>query len=121
MIDVLCDQQIFSLLVANLERFDEKNKDEAEAVHNSLAIVENIIEIKPFLSLDSTKQTFFQWLLKRINIKGKETKADNFKFRRDCKAKFFINNFKVNSITTSCMRLSCFPFLSRIRTTIASF
>ena len=43
MIDVLCDQQIFSLLVANLERFDEKNKDEADAVHNALAIVENII------------------------------------------------------------------------------
>lgn len=70
MIDVLCDQQIFSLLVANLERFDEKNKDEADAVHNALAIVENIIEVKPFLSLDTTKQTFFQWLLKRIKIKG---------------------------------------------------
>lgn len=40
-----------------LKRFDEKNKDEAEAVHNSLAIVENIIEIKPYLSLDLTKQS----------------------------------------------------------------
>lgn len=121
MIDVLCDQQIFSLLVANLERFDEKNKDEAEAVHNSLAIVENIIEIKPFLSLDSTKQTFFQWLLKRIKIKGKETKAYNFQFLRGYKAKLFINNLQVNSITTSCMRLNCFPFLSRTKTTTASF
>ena len=91
LIDILCDQQIFSLLVSNLERFDEKNKDEADAVHNSLAIVENIIEIKPYLSLDSTKQSkifylkykylfsnshwfnllgLFQWLLKRIKIKG---------------------------------------------------
>lgn len=70
MIEVLCDQQIFSLLFANLERFDETNKDEADAVHNSLAIVENIIEVMPHLSLDNTKQTFFQWLLKRIKVKG---------------------------------------------------
>lgn len=70
LIDLLCDQQIFSLLVANLERFNENNKDEAEAVHNSLGIVENIIEVKPFLSLDSTKQAFFQWLLKRLKVKG---------------------------------------------------
>lgn len=70
MIDVLCDQQIFSLLVSNLEKFNEKNKDEADAVHNCLAIVENIIEVKPFLSLESSKQSFFQWLLKRIKIKG---------------------------------------------------
>lgn len=30
------DQQIFSLLVSNLERFDEKNKDEFDAIHNTL-------------------------------------------------------------------------------------
>ena len=69
-IEFLCEQQIFSLLVSNLERFDEKNKDEAEGVHNSLAIVENIIELKPQLSMDATKQVFFQWLLKRIKVKG---------------------------------------------------
>jgi beta-catenin-like protein 1 len=51
-----------------LERFDEKNKDEAEAVHNSLAIVENIIELKPNLNLDSSKQGLLQWLLKRIKV-----------------------------------------------------
>ncbi len=70
LIDVLCEKQIFSLLVANLERFDDKNKDEAEALHNALAIVENIVEVKPFLNLDSTKQGFFQWLLKRVKVKG---------------------------------------------------
>jgi beta-catenin-like protein 1 len=55
-------------LVSNLERFDEKNKDEAEGVHNALAIVENIIELKPNLNLDSSKQTLLQWLLKRIKV-----------------------------------------------------
>lgn len=62
------EQQIFSLLVGNLDRFDEKNKDESEAVHNSLAIVENIIEAKPTLSVESSKQGLLQWLLKRINV-----------------------------------------------------
>ena len=70
LIDLLCEQQIFSLLVSNLERFDEKNKDEADGVHNALAIVENIIEVKPLISLDSTKQGFLQWLLRRIKVKG---------------------------------------------------
>lgn len=69
LVDLLCEQQIFQLLVSNLERFDEKNKDESEAVHNALAIVENIIELKPNLNLDDSKQGLLQWLLKRIKIK----------------------------------------------------
>jgi len=32
------------------------------------AIVENIIELKPMLSLDSSKQSLLQWLLKRIKV-----------------------------------------------------
>jgi len=71
LVDVLCEKQIFSLLVSNLERFDEGNKDEAEALHNALAIVENIVEVRPSLNLDISKQGFFQWLLKRIKVKGK--------------------------------------------------
>lgn len=62
------ENQIISLLVSNLERFDEKNKDEAEAVSNALGIVENIIEVKPTFSLDSSKQGLLQWLLRRIKV-----------------------------------------------------
>ena len=54
--------------MANLERLDEKNKEEADAVSNALGIVENIIEVKPTFSLDSTKQALLQWLLKRIKV-----------------------------------------------------
>ncbi|CAF0710421.1 unnamed protein product [Brachionus calyciflorus] len=70
LIDFLFEQQIFSLLVQNLERFDETNKDENEAVHNCLAIFENMVETKPSLSVESTKQGLLQWLLKRIKVKG---------------------------------------------------
>jgi beta-catenin-like protein 1 len=52
-----------------LERLDEKNKDEADSVSNVLGIIENIIEVKPGFTLDSTKQGLLQWLLKRIKVK----------------------------------------------------
>jgi hypothetical protein len=31
-----CEQQLISLLVSNLERFDETKKDEADGVYNAL-------------------------------------------------------------------------------------
>jgi len=37
---------------------------------NLLAIVENILEVQPSLSLESCKQGLLQWLLKRIKVKG---------------------------------------------------
>ena len=52
-----------------MERLDEKNKDEADSVSNVLGIIENIIEVKPGFTLDSTKQGLLQWLLKRIKVK----------------------------------------------------
>ncbi len=74
-----CDNQIISLLVGNLERFDEKNKDESEAVHNCLGISENILEVKPSLSADCSKQGLLQWLLKRIKV-FKTTDVERFTF-----------------------------------------
>ena len=70
LVNHLCDNQIVSLLVSNLERFDEKNKDESEAIHHCLGIVENILEVRPELSADCSKQGLLQWLLKRIKVKG---------------------------------------------------
>ena len=55
----------------------KKNKDEAEAVSNALGIVENIIEVKPTFSLDSSKQGLLQWLLKRIKVLNSITYINN--------------------------------------------
>ncbi len=48
-LDALLDQQAISLLTQNLDRLDEGNKDEADGVHNTLAIFENLFEIRPQL------------------------------------------------------------------------
>ncbi|RNA11195.1 beta-catenin 1, partial [Brachionus plicatilis] len=70
LIDYLFEQQVFSLLISNFDRLDETNKDESEAVHNTLAIFENIIEAHPSLCVESSKQGLLAWLLKRIKFKG---------------------------------------------------
>jgi len=48
-LDALLDQQAISLLTQNLDRLDENNKDEVDGVHNTLAIFENLFEIRPQL------------------------------------------------------------------------
>lgn len=49
LIDNLIDLQAIGLLTQNLDRLDESNKDEADGVHNTLAIFENLFEIRPEL------------------------------------------------------------------------
>lgn len=48
-IDNLLDQQAISLLTQNLDRLDEVVKEESEGVHDTLAIFENLFEIRPEL------------------------------------------------------------------------
>ena len=48
----LLDNQVCSLMVTNMERLDETVKEEAEGVHNTLAIVENLVELKPEICKD---------------------------------------------------------------------
>ena len=48
-IDNLLDQQATPLLTQNLDRLDETDKEEAEAVHDTLAIFENLFELRPEL------------------------------------------------------------------------
>merc|ERR1719445_2324948 len=43
----LLENQVCSLMVTNMERLDETVKEEVEGVHNTLAIVENLVELKP--------------------------------------------------------------------------
>jgi beta-catenin-like protein 1 len=57
-------------LVSNIDRFDEAQKDEADGVYNALGIFENILEIKPEMCIEATKQGLLSWLLKRIKVKG---------------------------------------------------
>lgn len=69
LIEALLSKQICALLVQNLERMDESVKEEANGVHTTLGIFENIMELRPDVVTDSGKQGLIQWLLKRIKAK----------------------------------------------------
>ncbi|XP_026873877.1 beta-catenin-like protein 1 [Electrophorus electricus] len=69
LIDALLEGQVVALLVQNMERLDETVKEEADGVHNTLAIVENMAEFRPGLCAEAAQQGLMQWLLKRIKAK----------------------------------------------------
>ncbi|XP_052822052.1 beta-catenin-like protein 1 isoform X1 [Octopus bimaculoides] len=69
LVDALLDGQIVALLVQNLERLDETVKEEADGVHNTLGIMENLTEFRPEICPDSSQQGLMQWILKRLKAK----------------------------------------------------
>ncbi|XP_064611827.1 beta-catenin-like protein 1 [Liolophura sinensis] len=69
LIDTLLEGQIVAVLVQNLERLDETVKEEADGVHSSLGIIENITEFRPDISSEAAQQGLMVWLLKRIKAK----------------------------------------------------
>ncbi|XP_015278264.1 PREDICTED: beta-catenin-like protein 1 [Gekko japonicus] len=69
LIDALVEGQVVALLVQNLERLDESVKEEADGVHNTLAIIENMAEFRPEMCSDAAQQGLMQWLLKRLKAK----------------------------------------------------
>uniref|UniRef100_A0A8C6VAP8 Beta-catenin-like protein 1 n=1 Tax=Naja naja TaxID=35670 RepID=A0A8C6VAP8_NAJNA len=69
LIDALVDGQVVALLVQNLERLDESVKEEADGVHNTLAVIENMAEFRPEVCADAAQQGLMQWLLKRLKAK----------------------------------------------------
>ncbi|XP_039296273.1 beta-catenin-like protein 1 [Nilaparvata lugens] len=69
LVDALLSQQACALLVSNLERLDEGVREEAAGVHNTLAILENAIELRPDVVRDVASQGLMGWLLKRLRAK----------------------------------------------------
>ncbi len=63
--------QVTALLVTNLERLDERVKEEGEGVHNSLAIIENMCEVRnEVVVMAAGEQGLLAWLLKRVRIRS---------------------------------------------------
>ncbi|XP_017058566.1 beta-catenin-like protein 1 [Drosophila ficusphila] len=70
LIEALRKEQICALLVQNLERLNEQVKEEADGVHNTLAIVENLTEIDSEFVKEAAEQGLLAWLLKRLRGKS---------------------------------------------------
>merc|ERR1719348_462972 len=69
LLQALFDNQVCSLLVTNLDRLDETVKEESDGVHNTLAIIENIVELKPEICKDVAEAGFMNWLIKKLKVK----------------------------------------------------
>ncbi|KAK9736765.1 Catenin-beta-like, Arm-motif containing nuclear [Popillia japonica] len=70
LIESLLEHQVIALLVQNLDRLDENVKEESDGVHNTLAIIENLTELRTEICNESVKQGLLQWLLRRLKVKS---------------------------------------------------
>uniref|UniRef100_A0A1I7W6I2 Beta-catenin-like protein 1 n=1 Tax=Heterorhabditis bacteriophora TaxID=37862 RepID=A0A1I7W6I2_HETBA len=70
LIDSLATGRIVETFVTSFEKLDETNKDDADAVHNALSVVENMIDFRPETAEDCVSQGLFHWLLRRACQKG---------------------------------------------------
>ncbi|XP_071440545.1 beta-catenin-like protein 1 [Hetaerina americana] len=70
LMDALLQYQACALLVQNMERLDESVKEEAEGVHNTLSIFENLSECRPEVCPEAAKQGLLAWVLRRLRVKG---------------------------------------------------
>ncbi|XP_019870547.2 beta-catenin-like protein 1 [Aethina tumida] len=96
LIDALLEHQIVALLVQNLDRLDETVKEEAAGVHNTLSIIENLIELRSEITTESVKQGLMAWLLKRLKLKAP---FDSNKLYASEMLSILLQNNEKNSIT----------------------
>lgn len=69
LMNALAEAEAPSLLLHNLSRLDEQVPDERDAVHDTLGIIENLIEFRTEMCAEVAKQGFLQWILKRLKLK----------------------------------------------------
>ncbi|XP_071823758.1 beta-catenin-like protein 1 [Apostichopus japonicus] len=69
LIDALLEEQVVATLITNLERLDDNVKEEANGMHNTLGITENILELAPDSCAEVAQQNLMQWLLKKLKPK----------------------------------------------------
>jgi beta-catenin-like protein 1 len=66
----LISLQLLELIVQNLSRLDESNEEDAAGVHNTLGIIENLIEVRPDIAvLICSKTHILKFLLARLKVK----------------------------------------------------
>ncbi|XP_028800614.1 beta-catenin-like protein 1 [Neltuma alba] len=70
LVDTLIENSVLELLVQNLHRLSDSDADEMAAVYNTLATIENLIEVKPAVAeLVCEKTKLLKWLLGKIKVR----------------------------------------------------
>ncbi|EYB95999.1 hypothetical protein Y032_0154g2979 [Ancylostoma ceylanicum] len=70
LIESLASGRIVESFLTAFDKLDEKVKDDADAIHNALSVVENMIDFRPETAEDCVSQNLFLWLLRRACQKG---------------------------------------------------
>ncbi|KAI6182919.1 DUF1716 domain-containing protein [Aphelenchoides bicaudatus] len=79
LIDELMNQRIIETIVQQgLKRLNEADKDEEDAVHNLLSVVENLLEFRPETCKAAIEEGLFNWLLLRATRKGEFNANKNY-------------------------------------------
>jgi len=71
LVQALAAQQICALLVQNLERLnDTSSREESDGMHNTLSIIENLVEFRPEVCQEAAEAGLLSWLTsKRLKVK----------------------------------------------------
>ncbi|KAF4362949.1 hypothetical protein F8388_001053 [Cannabis sativa] len=70
LVDALVENNVLELLVQNLHRLSDTDPDEMAAVYNTLATIENLIEVKPAVAEMVCERTkLLKWLLGKIKVR----------------------------------------------------
>lgn len=70
LVESLVENNVLELLVQNLLRLSESDPDEMAAVYNTLATIENLIEVKPQVAeLVCERTKLMRWLLGKIKVR----------------------------------------------------
>lgn len=70
LVESLVENSVLELLVQNLQRLSEGDQDEMAAVYNTLATIENLIEVKPAVAeLVCERTKLMRWLLGKIKVR----------------------------------------------------
>lgn len=70
LVDTLVENSVLELLVQNLHRLSDSDPDEMDTVYNTLATIENLIEVKPAVAeLVCEKTKLLKWLLGKIKVR----------------------------------------------------
>ncbi|XP_039046247.1 beta-catenin-like protein 1 [Hibiscus syriacus] len=70
LVDSLIENNVLELLVQNLQRLSDKDPDEMSAIYNTLASIENMIEVKPAVAeLVCERTKLLKWLLGKIKVR----------------------------------------------------
>ncbi|CAI4230042.1 unnamed protein product [Auanema sp. JU1783] len=65
LIESLAKGRIIESFTTSFERLNESNKDDGDAIHNALSVVENMIDFRQETTEECVNQGLFNWVLKR--------------------------------------------------------